>query len=307
MTPEADPERFQRDRATGPDPHRAGARTEPPRIGTLRIWSVLGRALSIFGRNAPGFVVISAAVHLPLFAYLAYGKAVVVGDEADLASEFQILLSADGAAAWAHSLLAMIVSGPIAYGVVQHLRGRKASVGACVAAGVRSLPRVLGVSLVLGALLAASFVLFLAWLSAPTGTSAGDGHPLLSFILLIALILVSVVVQCRHAVAVTAAVVERANPVRALSRSRRLTQGSAWRVFGLWFILFLAEWAVAAVLDGLTGGATGPRRRFAFLVEVLASALLWTPLFSTALAVCYHDLRVNAEGVDADQLAQVFE
>lgn len=312
--PEADPERLGRERTTGGPWEARPAGVRPPaeeRFGTFRTGSVLSRALSVWGRNFLPFAVISLVAHLPLFAYLTYGGRLLVlreGDERPPLGE--VLVSLNFAAMWMGALVALFVTGPLAFGVFEQLRGRRPSLLACIRAGLRAVPRALGVGFLLTLMLAGVlFVAFLALLL--VAFLSGGGGPgaavLFGYLLVLAIAFAIGAVMTRHALAVPAAVVERVGSGIALLRSRLLTRGNAWRIFGLWAIVFVCEVGAAFVTQAFTGGLDGPRPRFALLVDAIVSALIWTPLLSVALAVCYHDLRVSAEGVDPNDLARVFE
>ena len=104
-------------------------------------------------------------------------------------------------------------------------------------------------------------------------------------------------------VAVPVCVVERAGPITSMGRSRELTKGYRWKVFGMLLLVGLFQMVGAGVIAGMSytaGTAVG-----------LIVNLIWTAIvsaFSAVLAVvAYHDLRVAKEGVDTDQIAAVFE
>ena len=306
----ADPERHARARAIrGPtwDPTRAGVRLARPQLGTFRIGTVLSRSLSIYGRNVLPFVVISLVVHLPLFAYLTYGGEFYRPSEDERPDIGRLFTSLQMVSAYAQIGLALIVSGPLTYGVFEQLRGRRPSLPACVRAGLRSVPRVLGVGLILlfmvvGLLVGLFFAIVVLAL-----LGLGPRNLLFEWGVVVGTAFAFGAFFCRHAVAVPAAVVERTSPGIALFRSRVLTRANAWRVFGLGFLVYLMSFGVSIVLTLATGGTLGPRPRFALLVDAIVGASLWVPLLAVALAVCYHDLRVSAEGVDTEELARVFE
>ncbi len=112
----------------------------------------------------------------------------------------------------------------------------------------------------------------------------------------------------RLAVAAPACVVERAGPIKAISRSWQLTTGRFWPIFGIvmfnLFIPVMLSQAVSAAFAGLLGllgknfGTFG-----SFIGSTTASAVV-TPLVTAILVVQYLDLRVRREGLDLQLAAQ---
>jgi hypothetical protein len=105
-------------------------------------------------------------------------------------------------------------------------------------------------------------------------------------------------------VVVPVCVVEGLGPVQSMWRSAELTKGYRWRIFAVWFAILLVEGTVQAELDQVT-------RPFGYFALVLAPQVAWDVVvgaFAVVLtAVTYRDLRIAKEGVDADQVATVFD
>jgi len=119
----------------------------------------------------------------------------------------------------------------------------------------------------------------------------------------ILLLVPGIILAAMFAVAVPAAVVEQTGPFASLGRSRALTKGHRWQVFGIALLLIVASaagTAAAAVIRlplGLViGGLVG------FAIHAVVNAY-----FSIAGVVMYHDLRVAKEGVDTSRIAAVFD
>lgn len=103
-------------------------------------------------------------------------------------------------------------------------------------------------------------------------------------------------------------VVERAGVLGSLRRSRDLTEGTRWRVFGLLLILF----AVTAVLGGgqllLGRAAAGSGVPLVALSLVTQAAAIVTSLLASLGSVAtYLELRRVKEGGTAGELASVFD
>src|SRR5262249_32311986 len=105
-------------------------------------------------------------------------------------------------------------------------------------------------------------------------------------------------------VAVAACVVERRGPLAAMGRSKQLTKGHRWRIFGLLLLLFpvsiLASIMIELILTPLGGTI------LTFIVTVAWTAI-WGAYYAVSVAVSYHDLRVAKEGIDIEQIASVFD
>ena len=105
-------------------------------------------------------------------------------------------------------------------------------------------------------------------------------------------------------VAVPACVVEGTGPVRSLGRSRELTAGYRWKMFGLILLVI-----VISVIGSMV--VTLPAVFLAGIWGQLAVQLVWAGLSggfgSVLIAVAYYYLRVAKEGVDVDQIASVFD
>lgn len=121
-----------------------------------------------------------------------------------------------------------------------------------------------------------------------------------------------VILLVMWSVAMPVCVVERLGALRSLRRSRELTKGHRWRMFGLLLVTLVPCFIGNAIL----GAALG-----AFLISNPAGSLLpaatqtiglignglWTAFITVVFLVTYRDLRVAREGIDTEQIAAVFE
>jgi hypothetical protein len=176
----------------------------------------------------------------------------------------------------------MIFFSPLAtaiilHGTFQHMRGRSVSLGESVSGGLARFLPLLG-------------LMFLNALGV-----------MLGFMLLV---IPGIILTTMWYVAVPSCVVEHTGPARSLGRSRELTKGYRWRIFGLLLIVGLittiGNVAVAFAANALAGGPV-----------MMIVQFIWQGLvggFSAALvAVAYYYLRVTKEGVDVEQIAAVFD
>ena len=125
----------------------------------------------------------------------------------------------------------------------------------------------------------------------------------------LALIIPGIIIWLMFYVAIPVAVVERPGVFASLGRSRQLTRGNRWRLFGLALIYALISGVIQVVLGlvivglALSGGEPSP---FAVAVNWISQAV-GALLYSTFAAVTYFALREAKEGLDVNQLAAVFD
>jgi hypothetical protein len=152
---------------------------------------------------------------------------------------------------------------------IADLNGRPLSVGACLESTLSHIGPLVGISVLMGLGLLAGLIAFVV--------------P--AFILLT---LWSVVAPVR--------VVERTEVIATFRRSRELTRGSRWRVFGL-IVVYIV---ISAVVQGTLENLGGP------FVAVVASGLMGM-LAAIGTAALYMELRRLKDGVAPESLASIFD
>jgi len=183
------------------------------------------------------------------------------------------------------------------YGVVEQLRGRSYSFGQAVAVGLWRIGRMIGI----GLLVLAAFVLFVI-LFRLVGVIL---PPLLSSLVAGAVILIGVpMATCAFFVLFPVASVEEHGVFGSFTRTRFLTRGYRWPLFGLLLILFLGSMAVNLLLSYVAGAALPP---VVGALVIIAAQVWLSALSSVVIAVAYFRLRYLKEGVDLDQIAGVFD
>jgi hypothetical protein len=243
----------------------------------LDVGGVLSRTFSVTFSNLPSFLLVAILVYSPALVVHALGA--VWAEQALLFSLAANLMEA---------LLAMVLAGALTFGVIQALRGEKASVGEIAQAGASSLGRVLVVSLLVGVMIVIGAMLC---------------------------VVPGVIVACMNWVAVPVAVMERPGIRASLDRSHALTSGTRVGVFAVLLVIGMingvatvAASGVAMAVASLEGGEalTGA----AHSLTQMALTLFLLPfqcLQAAAPAVGYQDLRLHREGADVDDLVRVFE
>jgi hypothetical protein len=262
-----------------------------PGSAQFSIGRVMGGSLAVLGRNFVPFIVLSIICAIPNIVVTALNPAVqhLFSGRLDATamepfSGDRLLLTAIG---WLVSILCYALNqSALVYGTVQDLQGRNVGLGAIVARGFASLLPVIGVAILMTLGLMVGFLLVIV--------------P--GFILLV-----------MWWVTVPVIVVEHTDITDAFGRSRALTAGRRWAIFGL-FVLYvviqqIVTWIVAALAGGIVG-ATSANMVGAFGAGVIAAMVLgivFAAWFAVMTAVGYYYLRADKEGIVIDDIARVFD
>lgn len=261
----------------------------------FRAGRVLSSAISIFGRNIVGFLILGLVVYFPI---LAHGYWELASDDfleiVERRSDMQVF--------WQlfEQVLKFFVQATVVYAVFEQIRGNRAPIGKAIRVGLARLVPVIGVVLLLGlSLVGAAMpgaILGYATTS-PIVMLIGAGVPV-------------VIVWIMFFVAVPVAVVERPGVMFSLKRSQELTEGHRWGIFGLFLVTAVLEVVVTMILyrgflgDLLDASVTDLR---IFMLLESALGLVFTLFAAVVAAVAYHDLRLEKDGVSVEELTAVFE
>jgi len=186
-------------------------------------------------------------------------------------------------------LLSMITQGALVRATVAYSEGRKASFGESAMAG-----------------LSVALPLFLLGILSSLGIALG-------FILLI---VPGVMLYVMWSVAAPALVEERLGPVEALGRSRDLTRGARWKIFGLTLVVLVVYWLFSALIGVLGVMFYGGVQNFAEMATqglpigyLVFSALIQTitaAVWGVIQTSLYVELRNWKDGPPTEQLADIF-
>ena len=268
---------------------RPAAAAAPGATGrAFTVGRVVSRTLSAWWRHVGAFTLVSFAVYAPLSALMGtfFGFALDAPPRGAPGGAFLARVGIAFASVWVVTVvLAVVQAGAVTHATVRHLNGEGASLQEMLATGLRCAPRVV----LTGALV---------WLAVIAGW--------------LLLVVPGVIVMVATSLALPATVVERPGARGAFRRSLALTRGHRWPLFAAGIAVLAVVWALAAVVQVGATVAVGlvlpPRFAMAALLvsSQLGNAVL-SPLPLVALAVAYHDLRVEKEGLDTGTLARVFE
>jgi len=243
----------------------------------FEIGRVISTSLAVFGRNLGPFLVIAFIIGIPylLVSIMTASSIDVAAIEAtgQLPSGFWGMVIVG---TLIFMLTYSLTQAALVYGTVQDLRGQKASFGACLSRGLAALPRVVIVAIL-----------------ASIGVGIGS----------MLLVVPGIILLVMWWVITPAIVVEGAGIGESFGRSRELTPGHRWQIFGLLVIVGIVQWVVAFIL-GMLGAAIG-----AMAQQILNSLImLFFSAFACVLAaVGYYYLRAEKEGIIIDDLAKVFD
>jgi hypothetical protein len=235
--------------------------------GDFRVSHVLTQTFSILRRHLLPFLLLYGVASLLLNVPLAFTNHDSPVADIAIASGISLVLC---------MVFNVFAGAAVVYAAIDDMRGRPVDMTAALRVALRCFFRVLGV------------------------TAA-----------VVAIAILGLVVIVPAAIAITAffvvvpvCVVEGLGPVDSLRRSVKLTKGYRWRIFALWFATLMTEIMVQIALDQVT-------EPFGSFALILTPQVAWDVVigaFAVILtAVTYRDLRVAKEGVEADQVAKVFD
>ena len=256
----------------------------------VSVGSVFGRSVNVIKANPVATLGVT-------FALMSLPQ-LVIGQVAGRAWMIENVRAGIYAAAGFYGLVVaalwLVASGALVQATVAHDQGRPADLRETLQIGIqRALP-----------LLAVYLLFFLGvWIG--------------SIFLLVPGIMLAVM----WAVCLPAVVAERTGIFGAFGRSRALTKGARWPVFGIMLLALVIYMLVLIVvgiggvaaygsLNGLTGGGQipAPVRTPSLIVQLLQSIVTTVMLtwFTTVGASLFVELRHWKDGPDADRLVDIF-
>jgi hypothetical protein len=247
----------------------------------FRIGQVFSRAWSVFSGNFLKFMVVTGIASLPPLLIPRPSPATPENPFGGVGLTFFLVM-------FLTLVLGTLSQAIVLYGAFQDMRGRPVSLADCLKVGLRRLFPIIGLALSVGvAVMLASMLL----------------------------IFPGIMLYMMWFVATPVCVVEQLGPFRSLRRSRELTKGHRWKLFGLMLVILIPALIVGAILGAViailgTGGFLSMSTAFATplgqVVNLIWSAA-WSAFYAIVIVVTYHDLRVAKEGIDTEQIAAVFE
>ncbi|HLH94532.1 MAG TPA: hypothetical protein VKW08_05375 [Xanthobacteraceae bacterium] len=251
--------------------------------GEFRIGRVFSRTWSVFSSHFLTFVLVTGIANLPSL----FIPRPAPGAPMPL-SPFQ-LVGVTFAALVLLMVLWVLSQAVLLYAAFQAMQGRPIDLAESARIGLRRFFPIIGVVLSVGLLVGLASLL---------------------------LVVPGIMLYIAWSVATPVCVVERLGPFSSMGRSRELTRGHRWKIFGMWLLILLVAVIVGGILGGLAFAILGANGILALSAAMstlvgqivnLVWSSIWTAFFSILIVVTYHDLRVAKEGIDTDQIAAVFD
>jgi MFS family permease len=247
----------------------------------FRIGQVFSRAWSVFSGNFLKFMVVTGIASLPPLLIPQPSPATPENPFGGVGLTFFLVM-------FLTIVLGVLSQAIVLYGAFQDMRGRPVSLADCLKVGLHRFFPIVGLAL-----------------------SEGVAVMLASMLLIVP----GMILYMMWFVATPVCVVEQLGPFRSLGRSRELTKGHRWKLFGLMLVILIPALIVGAILGVViavlgTGGflsmSTALATPLGQVVNLIWSAA-WSAFYAVMVVVTYHDLRVAREGIDTEQIAAVFE
>lgn len=283
------------------------------RSDKFRIGRVFSNSFAVIGRN-PGLLVGLAALFsalpalvLNLWNYSNFANINIASPETmAVADPSAILRNSLISVAFGliYLVLALLFQSSLVRATIEDLNGKRPAIGDCIQIALRCIFPTLGIGLV---------VFFVMVLGVVAIAVAGLIIPIFGTIIAFVMLLVPGIMWLLGiSVSVPVLIQERLGVFGSMSRSRALTKGSRWSLFGLLLILFLVAIAFQmafALVFGLAFALTGSLSTVGLVVGAIGSAVVSTvvsTVISVAIAVSYVELRQIKEGTSVEDLAEIF-
>jgi hypothetical protein len=247
---------------------------------------VVRRTFEVFGKNFVSFSILSVLIIVPqvVLQWWWIARVFLPGMSG---TNFVLWpsLARLGVIFVASLVLGSVLQAALVYGTVATLNHRTANFAECLATGMRSLPKVIGIGFLQGILI------------------------VLGLVLVVVPGLIVIVILC---VSVPVCVVENKPVLDSFSRSAELTSGHRWAIFGVIVAYLLTCFIIGFVFRPLVGFSLLPASHLplpinsVFWVANSIIRIVTTSFAAVLVASIYYELRMIKEGVQPEQLAEVF-
>jgi hypothetical protein len=243
--------------------------------GTFRLGDVFSKSFGMFGRHFVAFFLLTVIANIPNYVF-QWGFAPTTPAAPGEIPTFNpwILLALP-----VGIVCSTIATGAMTYGVVQDLRSGPVSIGEAIAVAARRFLPMIGVAFAVGILAVLGFILLV--------------FPLF-------------IVMCMYFVAAPVCIAEREGVGASLRRSRFLTKGHRWQIFGALFLVLIISLIAGGAVAGAIGAASIVGATTVTIFQGAVNAVLGA-FYAVMTAVFYYHLRVAKEGVDLAKIASVFD
>ncbi len=260
-------------------------------LARFEMGRVVKRTFSVIGHNIGTFALLSLIPGIPLAA-MNWGMAGLPRGAALLSQLSVGRIGLFALAALVYVVCMFVLQASVVHGTVTDLNGKRASFGSCLSTGLSHFVPLLLIAIVEG-----------------IGIMLG----------LVLLVVPGIMMAVAWSVVVPVRVVERKGVANSLARSRELTSGHRWAIFGLIVAYLILQMIIGAVFGAFIGisflTASGDRLAAAVAatrsVPYVAGSMLVTMIeaviASAGIASIYYELRSIKEGIGPEALASVFD
>ncbi|WP_339861347.1 hypothetical protein [Paremcibacter congregatus] len=248
---------------------------ETPPASLTREFSVgrvLANSFSTLNSNLPSFGLLALILMIPNAYFIIAplgGSPVTLGDISNP-------LAIAGVTMVLQVVFGSLLSAMLIYGTFESMKGHKVNIGDLISKGLAVVFPVVGLAIIIGFIIALGMIL---------------------------LIVPGVILAIMFYVAIPVRVVEGRNIGDCLSRSEKLTKGHRWSIFGLLVLVVIISTLINAVAGGLMA-IIGNLPLMGTILYIVSAYI--TAFGSVISAMVYYELRAAKEGVDIDELSQVF-
>jgi hypothetical protein len=246
---------------------------------------VVKRTFSVVGSNVVTFALLSLVPALCLAVVSSLGSQLEEGGE--ITSANVDTLANIGIAGLVYFVSALVLQAGVVHGAVVSLHGRRAAVGDCLATGLRNVVPLLLIGLLM-----------------VLGVMAG----------LILLVVPGIIFALMWSVAIPVRVVERTKILGVFGRSRELTRGHKWTIFGAYLLFIIVvifisiPFGVVTAITVAASGASAAESLTSLETAVyVLNSMVTSVIGSTFIASIYYELRQIKEGIGPEALASVFD
>jgi hypothetical protein len=250
----------------------------PVAVERFDMGRVVSRAFGVIGRNLVLFF--GLTLLLTTLPQILSSLLFAAGDGSDLSAVY--------IAAFIGSLVSAIgsyiLTGALSYATVTDLNNDRPTFAKALGVGLRY-----------------AFPLFLLALVSMFGIYLG----------MIFLLVPGIIIGLMWSVAAPAMVTEGLGVFESLGRSRALTKGSRWQIFGLLLVAFIVVFVPLLIMPLLSGAFSNPQAAATqqFGISTIIQAVLGIGammILIAILAAIYVELRTIKEGASAESLASIF-
>jgi hypothetical protein len=259
----------------------------------------------MFGLTAVVVIIAGAVQAVPLY-FLESAPTGGYGDTLDY--EINSLLSS-GIGYIVSFLATTILSGMLTYSVAQGAIGRKATIGQAWRATRGRVPRLIGLTLLIGLMMFAAMITPMALFVGAGAVIGADGPVLIAVLLILfgvlAIVAAAAWIAIRTLLAPATLVLEGHGVFASLKRGWRLTRGRFWRTTGIYALasmilgvisgVVITPVTVISVLFAMDNPALSAG---VLALGTALSGLITTPFAASVVALLYIDARIRTEGLD---------